>query len=469
MSTQGDGRSAVEPAQLDESFVRHLDNLVAREQATQRLPTLTAGIVRDGALLWSAARGTTGLSGADSPTVDTQYRIGSISKTFVAVGVLRLRDEGALDLNDPIGRHLSELTELPVSIAQLLSHTSGLRAETPGPWWERTPGLDFGDLVASCLRPVDLLFRPGRRFHYSNPGYAVLGELLARKRGAPFPDAIAEELLEPLAMSRTALRPSPPHAGGLAVHPHADALLREPAHDARAMAPAGGLWSTLTDLSRWSQLLAGRRPELLRPETLREMQEPIAVADIPGEAWTTGYGLGLQCWNNNGVRQYGHSGSMPGFIAMLSVHAPTNDVLLALTNSTSGLRMAFCEQILAELAEEPTPVSAFAPASAVDPNVLELLGAWYWGPAEFRMSLASDGCLQLRGVPTGRHGSFRRQGDGSYIGEWGYFAGETLRARRRGDGSISCLDIASFIFTRTPYDTKADVPGGVDDAGWQPS
>ncbi|MHB2023930.1 MAG: serine hydrolase domain-containing protein [Mycobacteriales bacterium] len=465
----GDSGQRAPAGDRDEAYARRLAHLTALEQATQRLASICVGIVKDGGLAYSAAAGATGLTGLEAPTPDTQYRIGSISKTFVAVCVLRLRDEGVLDLDDPIGSHLTELAELPVTVAQLLSHTSGLRAETPGPWWERTPGVEFAALAASSLRSADLLFRPGRRFHYSNPGYAILGELVSRKRSAQFGEVITEELLRPLGMHRTTLRPSPPWAQGLAVHPHAEAVLKEPEHDAKAMAPAGGLWSTLTDLSRWAQVLIGRRPEILGADSVVEMRDPVAWQDVPGEAWTAAYGLGLQLWNSGGKRQYGHSGSMPGFVAMLIADEASANVALALTNSTTGLRMTFCDQMLAELSQESVRWAPPRHASpSTDPRVLDLLGTWYWGPGQFRINVTADGCLDLRGIPAGRHGSFRPRGDGSYVGEWGYFAGETLQPCWRSDGSLSHLDIASFIFTRSPYDRSAGIPGGVDAGGWQP-
>ena len=84
-----------------------------------------------------------------APTTDTQYRIGSISKTFVGVEVMRLRDEGRLDLGDTIGAHLPEVPFPQVTVAQLLTHTSGLQAETDGDWWERTEGGSWSTLLAA--------------------------------------------------------------------------------------------------------------------------------------------------------------------------------------------------------------------------------------------------------------------------------------------------------------------------------
>jgi CubicO group peptidase (beta-lactamase class C family) len=449
---------------------RQLEQLVEEEQVRGRLPSLVVGLVRDGALIWWSSRGFTGIAGGGPPSADTQYRIGSITKTFVAVAVLRLRDEGALELTDQIGDHVPELAELPVTIAHLLSHTSGLRAETPGPWWERTAGQPFGDLVTSALRRQDLLWRPGRRFHYSNPGYAVLGELVARRRSAPLAEVLGSEIWEPLGMRRTTTQPEPPHARGLAVHPHIDAILEEPAHDAGAMAPAGQLWSTVEDLARWSEVLIGRRPDVLGPASASEMAEPVALMDMPGQAWTAAYGLGLQLWNIGGSRRYGHSGGMPGHWAMLLIDQGVNHVAVALANSTyQGFRPAFFDELLRLLAtEQPRPQEAFRPtASALDQSVLELLGTWYWGPVEYSIRIRADNHLELLSLPAGqRDCTFRPAGDGTYVGESGYFDGERLVVHRRTDGSISYLDAASFIFTRTPYDAGAEIPGGIDDKGW---
>jgi hypothetical protein len=314
------------------------------------------------------------------------------------------------------------------------------------------------------------LWRPGRRFHYSNPGYAVLGELVARRHSAPLAEVLGSQIWEPLGMRRTTMMPEPPHAQGLAVHPHVDAVLEEPAHDAGAMAPAGQLWSTVQDLGRWSDALLGRRAEVLGSASASEMAEPVALMDVPGQAWTAGYGLGLQLWNRGGRRRWGHSGAMPGHWAMLLIDQASNDVVVGLANSTyQGLRPTFFDELLELLAaEQPRPTETFAPsASTFDQSNMELLGTWYWGPVEHCIRVRGDGHLELQGVPAGqRDCNFRAARDGTYIGESGYFDGERLVLHRRTDGTISYLDIASFVFTRTPYDPSADIPGGVDKEGW---
>src|SRR5262245_4245143 len=207
---------------------------IAHEQADSRAPSLIAAVVRNGETLWSGARGR--VDGA-RPTTDTQYRIGSITKTFVAVLVMRLRDEGKVDLNDPLDKHVPGTNLGHLTVAQLLAHTGGLTSESPGLWWERAEGGDWNALAAS-LGERALKHRAGARFHYSNVGFGVLGELVSRIRGTSWFDALTDEVLAPLGMTRTTPDPQSPNALGWAVHPYADVLLHEPTPDAGAMAPA---------------------------------------------------------------------------------------------------------------------------------------------------------------------------------------------------------------------------------------
>jgi CubicO group peptidase (beta-lactamase class C family) len=453
---------------IDERTRRLLDDRLAREQNRARLPSVAAGLVRGGELVWSAGRGLTGVSAGGPPAADVQYRAGSITKTFVAVAVLRLRDAGRLSLNDPVGSYVGGAGAAGgLTIGQLLSHTGGLRAETAGPWWERTAGGPFADLAAASLGADAARWRAGRRFHYSNVGYALLGELLARMHGAAWDQVVARELLGPLGMARTTTRPRPPWARGLAVHPHADLVLPEPEHDAGAMAPAGQLWTTVSDLAIWARFLAGGTGGPLSDDTLAEMREPLGVEDMPGQPWAVGYGLGLQLWNDAGVHGYGHTGSMPGFVGVLRIDAESGDAAIALCNSTTGFDMALGADLLRILAEcEPVSPSEWVPAPA-EAGIADMLGTWYWGPAQFALRLAGD-TLKLERAG-GRPGAirFRRRADGTWTGLDGYHAGEPLVPVRDAEGNVVSLDLGSFVYTRTPYDPAAPVPGGVDPDAWR--
>jgi CubicO group peptidase (beta-lactamase class C family) len=449
---------------------------LALAQRDGRLPSVVAGVVRGGRLVWHGGAGTLdGRAGGEPASAQVQYRIGSITKTFIAVAVLRLRDAGALDLTDRIETHVPGTGLADATIEQLLAHTGGTQAETNGPWWERTPGGDWTGLLDSG---VGQRFRRGRRFHYSNVGYAVLGRLLELHHGRGWFDVIRSDLLEPLGMTRTSLRPRGPAAPGWAVHPFADMLLPEPEHDAGAMAPAGQLWATTVDLARWASFLAGDTAGLLAPETLAEMLEPHHVDDQPGQPWSASHGLGWQLWNADGVRDAGHGGSMPGFLAWLRVRrgsdhgAAPADGAVVMTNTTSSPAVRdLATTLLATLGRcEPAPVEPWSAEGATPagaPTVpLDLVGTWHWGPAVTMARVVGEHLVF--GEPgQGRGTRFVRTGPDSWVGLDGYHTGEPLRAVRRPDGTVAHLDLASFRFTRIPYDPECDVPGGVDPAGWR--
>ncbi|WP_432934043.1 serine hydrolase domain-containing protein [Microbispora sp. CA-135349] len=447
-----------------EGTARALLRRLAAEQAESRVPSLVAAIVRDGEIAWFGARGRVG---DEPPTRDTQYRIGSITKTFVATAVMRLRDEGRLDLLDPLDKHVPGTPLGDVTVAQLLSHSGGLTAESPGQWWERTPGVPAGDLIAA-LGPESARHRPGRRYHYSNLGFALLGELIARKRSAPWDEVVREEILEPLGMRDTTPRPRAPHATGYAVHPWADVLLPEPENDHGAMAPAGQMWSTAADLARWAAFMGGDTGEVLRPATVAEMREPAVVDD--GDIWTRGYGLGLQLARHIGPggprRLAGHTGSMPGFLATVWADPADGVAVLWMANTTSGMRN-LDTALLDILAEHEPPLPAEWSPSPVDEDLLALTGPWYWGPTPYVLRVLPHGGLSLTPVSgQGRASRFVRQADGTWLGLDGYYAGETLRVVR-SPGGVTHLDLNTFVFTREPYDPAAPVPGGVDPAGWR--
>jgi CubicO group peptidase (beta-lactamase class C family) len=445
---------------------RALLHRIAVAQTEGRAPSLVAAVVRDGRAVWHGAR--TSVDG-HAPDEYVQYRIGSITKTFTAVLVLRLRDEGALDLEDPLEKHLPGTGAGEVTVAQLLAHTGGLAAESPGPWWERTPGVLRPEL-SDVLGDQPVLHPAGRRFHYSNPGYSLLGALVEELRGASWDEVLRREVLEPLGLDRTSTRPQHPQAGGWAVHPWADVMLPEPTEDFGRMAAAGQLWSTAGDLARFAAFLARGDDRVLSVETLREMRTPAAPAELTDLVDGSTYGLGLRIEHQNGRLLVGHSGSVPGFLASLTLSVADDVAAVVLANCSSGPMVS---QVAADLVRivaeaEPRIPEPWRPLREVDRSVLELAGQWYWGTNAFALRVTADGLLSLGPLSGGgRRSRFRGNSDGTWTGLEGYFAGEVLRAVRRPDGTVDHLDLGSFVFTRQPYEEGVEVPGGVDPEGWR--
>ncbi|AWZ04090.1 MULTISPECIES: serine hydrolase domain-containing protein [unclassified Streptomyces] len=443
---------------------RALAHRIAVAQRDGRAPSLVAAVVRGGEVVWEGSR--TMVEG-HGPDGNVQYRIGSITKTFTAVLVMRLRDEGLLRLGDPVEKFLPGTGVGEVTVGQLLSHTSGLAAESPGEWWERTAGTLRPEL-SDVLGEQPFRFEPGLRHHYSNPGYTLLGSLVEALRGKPWEEALRAEVLEPLGMERTTAQPVSPHAGGWAVHPWADVMMPEPLEDLGLMAPAGQLWSTTGDLAKFAAFLVRGDARVLSAESLREMRTS-ATPPEPGLA-ELGYGLGLQLAQSGGRRLSGHTGSLPGFLAVLWLSEADDVAAVVLANCTSGVPVStVAADLVAIVAEaEPRVPEPWRPLREADLVALELCGPWYWGTSAQAVRLTYEGFLELGPVGgNGRSARFRPEPDGSWTGLNGYYAGESLRAVRRPDGSVSHLDLGSFVFTREPYDPGAPVPGGVDPQGWR--
>jgi CubicO group peptidase (beta-lactamase class C family) len=439
-----------DPALLPSTTV-HLAARVARAQRDVRAPSLVAGVVRGGGLVWSLGRGAVA-----EPHADVQYRIGSITKSLTAVAVMRLRDEGRLHLDDPLDEHLPGTPVGDRTIGQLLSHTAGVSSESPGEWWERTPG---GSLAELGLSDTDLVLGKGRRFHYSNTGYGLLGELVAVLRGRSWDDAIRDDVLLPLGMSRTTSRPSGASAKGWGVHPWAPVLLPEPEHHHGAMAAAGQLWATPADLARFAAFLLGDTGHVLSADTLAEMTVPAGVDSDAGDG--SAYGLGLQVLRNGRGVLVGHGGSMPGFQAGVLVDRARGDGAVMLRNATAGADGGLLADLLRLLDEHEPQLGTVWQATPATVD-LELLGPWFWGVVPVALRLQPDGLLHLGGLGGGARSSrFRRRDDGTWVGLDGYYAGETLRATK------DLMVLATFVFTRTPYDPAQPIPGGVDDGGFR--
>ncbi|TCB98306.1 class A beta-lactamase-related serine hydrolase [Micromonospora zingiberis] len=429
---------------------RQIDALVTNAQAAGHIPSLIVGVVRDGALAHVAAAGARPV-----PDADLQYRIGSITKTMTAVLVMQERDAGRLALDDPLRRHLPEAAAAgPVTLRQLLGHVGGLQREPDGPWWERNEGVDLTTLLTG-FSTAKIAYPPHRTFHYSNLAYGLLGGALERITKTPWAQLLRERILAPLGMDRTTYPATEPFAPGYVVHPRHDTLREEPRTDTGAMAPAGQLWSTVTDLARWAAFLADPDPAVLAPDTLDEMCAPVTMTDR--DSWRAGRGLGLGL-HREGERVYvGHSGSMPGYLAVLDVHRTSRTGIVGFANSysfRSGGLGALGRQLLTRLLDaEPAPAPPWLPADAPPPaDVAPLTGRWWWMGIPLDVSWDAARAELVGTTPGDPASRYTPEGPDRWRGVSGEEHGEVLAVLRDDAGSPVALDIATFVFTRSPDD-----------------
>jgi CubicO group peptidase (beta-lactamase class C family) len=160
--------------------VAELSRLVREAQSGERIPSISAAAVGNGEIVWQETLGIADLEKGTEAEPNTQYRVGSITKTFTAAGVMQLRDAGVLELDDPLELHVPEAHHGHLTLRRMLTHLSGLQRELPGYVWETLEFPDREGLLAGLVDARQVL-SPGARWHYSNLAFALLGEVVARR------------------------------------------------------------------------------------------------------------------------------------------------------------------------------------------------------------------------------------------------------------------------------------------------
>ncbi|WP_412749054.1 serine hydrolase domain-containing protein [Krasilnikovia sp. M28-CT-15] len=443
------------------SAAERLERAVRKVQADGRIPALSVALHRADRDPWSFAVGTSG-NPAHPLDAGTRFRIGSVTKTFTAALVLQARDDGLLDLDDPVSAHLDVPAHGDATIRRLLSHTAGYQREPHGDVWDTLVAPDAAGLVAELDR-AERVLPTGRRFHYSNLGLAVLGQLVARLRGGTWESVLTERILTPLGLTSTTVAPTAEAALGYLVDAYSDAARPEPRLELGGVSPAAQLWSTAADMARWAAFLTSPDivdpgGEILAAATVEEMRWPLTTTD---EAqWAAGFGLGLLLVpQGKRVVHVGHDGAMPGFLA--SVYGrrggegnPGALGAAVLASSGTGIAMFdLVHEMLAIAVEaDPAEIRPWAPGEPAPPAYRSVLGPW-WGEGFPQVFSWHDGTLQARAAdaPAGSPPAvFRPLPDNPDVLRTvsGREVGELLRLTRDERGTVVRLHWATYRFTR---------------------
>ena len=424
-----------------------LDRLLQERQA-DRLPSVAAAVVQQGEQVWANAVGSADYDEGRQATPDTQYRIGSITKTFTATAIMQLRDAGALDLDDRLELHIDGLANGTPTIRRLLCHLSGLQREA-GEMFVTGESPTEDELIAS-MSEVEFVLGPAQAHHYSNLAFALLGQVVARKSGMPYAEYVDQRIIEPLGLTRTSWTAQPPKAQGYLVDEYARTVWEEPETDLAGAAAAGQLWSTVEDLGRWATFLSRGEDGVLDATTNEEMWFPQQMFD-PTE-WSLGWGLGLMLHNSEGTIYGGHGGAMAGHLAGVYIDRKTQTGAAALTNSGTRGEMETLALSLAAKAKElwPEPIEPWRPEKAPPPEVRAILGRWWSEGSEF-VFWWEGGALRAKvvGTPAGRgETTFERDGGG-----WRASAGRERGERLRVEGDRMIW--SGYAFTRAQEPFKA--------------
>jgi CubicO group peptidase (beta-lactamase class C family) len=329
-------------------------------------PGCVVAVAEKGEVVLERAFGTAALGGRTALTPRHRFRVASHSKTFTAAGILKLREEGKLNLDDPAGRHVEGLDPGvgAATLAQLLSHSAGVTrdGDDTGQWMGRRAFLNQRELRAALARPTPI--EANTRFKYSNHGFGLLGLVIEAVTGEAYGDWIRRAIVEPAGLTETA--PDMPAAGATPLasgHSGELPLGRRvvipgdtPTH---ALASATGFVSTAADLARFfGQLDPAAKRSILSVASRREMTRP--QWRNPDAEVERHYGLGTTSGRTGGLDWFGHGGAFPGYISRTLV-LPGHDLAVSVvTNAIDGLANPWAEgaaHIFAAFARHGAPTA----------------------------------------------------------------------------------------------------------------
>lgn len=332
-----------------EAFIVSLDQRVPSLLLRYGVPSAVVSVLHDGRTV-TRSWGVTDIVSGRMPSDRTLYNVASISKVVTAWGVMRLVDEGKVDVDSPISRYVSRFslpsspTNDTVTVRRVLSHTSGLSMAAV-PWYG--PNQAVPSLPAMLSDPENglrLIDRPGAAYHYSGGGYALLQLLIEEVSGESYETFIARTIFGPLGMTHSTFEV--PASSVDAATPYDESLRPEP-HYRFAASAAAGLYTTAADLARFAaaSTSSAAGAGVLRAATVKAMQQQ----QQPEKADPFGHGLGYSVVPlPSGGHLVGHSGSSEGWTAVWDVIPSTGDGLVVLLNRTGGFpvyRSLLCDWV----------------------------------------------------------------------------------------------------------------------------
>jgi CubicO group peptidase (beta-lactamase class C family) len=344
-----------------EPLPRRIAEFARSEMARLRVPGVAAGVTHDG-VSYAEGFGVTNIEHPLAVTPDTQFQIGSTSKTFTATIAMMLAEDGELDIEGPVRRYLpdfrtsSEVESARVTIRHLLTHRTGW----PGDYFK-----DFGRGDDALARYVDNMarapqqMRAGDAFSYCNSAFYLLARVIEVIAGVPFETIVMERLIAPLRMTLTTYFPEqtiPNRVASGHIVTAAGPQVARPWHMARCLNGGGGIIASVVDQLRYAQFHLDGQPPLLRIETLRRMQSPQADAGSMCDS----YGLGWMLSDHDGEPLVKHGGSTNGFLSSFELYPGRRFGCTVLTNSDTGRELrdtvaAFARKELLGLPDKQWP------------------------------------------------------------------------------------------------------------------
>lgn len=330
----------------DEGIADRIEMAAAKSIADGESPGLQIAVYKDGKPLIVKGYGMANLEQKVPVGNDSIFRIGSVTKQFAAVALLKLQEEGKLSLSDRLSAYYPGFPRAAdITLLQMLQHTSGLHNYTELPDFLTTEARrhrttdEMVNFLAKMPRTQD--FEPGTGWHYSNTGYFILGGVIEKVEGKPVGAVFRDRFFTPLGMTSTAMDDEgavlPGRVSGYSAEGPGN--FRNAGYISITVPGAGGaLRSNAEDLVKWSRALFGGK--LLKPATLALMTAPGRLNDGRNSSVAfsqavpnTEYGMGLETGDVEGHRRIGHGGSIPGFSASIEQFPDDGLIVVAIINA----------------------------------------------------------------------------------------------------------------------------------------
>jgi len=283
------------------------------------LPALSIALVEGNRIVWARGFGEADPDKHVPATAETIYRVGSVSKLFTDIGIMQLVEHERVSLDAPVSRYLPDFHPTnpfgtPITLRELTSHRAGLVREPPVGHYFDTTSPPISATVAS-LNGTTLIYKPATHIKYSNAGIAVVGDVLEKVGGEPFASYLSSHVLAPLGMEESAFELTPALAPRLAVgYMWTYDGRRFPAPGFQlGESPAGSLYTTVTDLSRFMSAMFARGQSARERVLQRESVESMWAPQFAPAGARTGFGIGFRIDTLDGHRSVGHGGAIYGF------------------------------------------------------------------------------------------------------------------------------------------------------------
>lgn len=316
----------------EEVFRQKLDNYVEHAMRKQNIPGLSIAVLHNGGIIVAKGYGEANIEHAVPVTPETIFQSGSIGKMFTAVVVMRLVEQGKMQLDDPLSKYIQDVPDgwRPITIRHLLTHTSGIPNVSDD--FDFTQNYTDDELI-NIAKELPLSFVPGARYSYSNTGYVLLGILLERLTGHPYWETLETDVFEPLGMKTARVISDRDivynRAAGYEFvndKPKNQAFVSEKMNTTAD----GALYFSLNDMIAWARGVESEK--ILSSESWEQTLSPVRL----NSGKTYPYGFGWEIDMANGHPRYYHGGSWQGFRSYYSRYLSDNLSIVMLANSSEA-------------------------------------------------------------------------------------------------------------------------------------